>query len=227
MSQTRNYILRLSSQKWVIGSKNMSSSLLLEVFAKLLSKIVIYNKRGTGREIYPNSSDFCFIFSFSHWYFKRPSIFLHIWLSLHVRLAIMYLFASCDFCKSYDLLYMWYQASLEIFATPWTVARQAPLSMGFPRPEYWSGSSCPPPGYLPNPGIKPTSLTSPALAGRLFTTDPPGMPTEVQAQGSLSWLHRHGVQVVGKGFEPWGQSWAGFRELVGNRSKGKAEIQGL
>ena len=88
----------------------------------------------------------------------------------------MYLFASCDFYKSYDLLYMWYQASLEIFATPWTVARQAPLSMGFPRPEYWSGSSCPPPGYLPNPGIKPTSLTSPALAGRLFTTDPPGMP---------------------------------------------------
>ena len=42
-------------------------------------------------------------------------------------------------------------------ATPWTVARQAPLSMGFPRQEYWSGLSCPPPGDLPNPGIEPLS----------------------------------------------------------------------
>ena len=49
-------------------------------------------------------------------------------------------------------------------------ARQAPLSMGFPRQEYWSGLPCPPPGDLPDPGIEPTSLTSPALAGRFFTT---------------------------------------------------------
>ena len=54
--------------------------------------------------------------------------------------------------------------------TPWTVARQAPLSMGFPRQEYWRGLPCPPPGDLPDPGIKPSSLTSPALAGRFFTT---------------------------------------------------------
>ena len=47
---------------------------------------------------------------------------------------------------------------------------QAPLSMGFFRQEYWSGLPCPPPGALPNPGIKPTSLTSPASAGRFFTT---------------------------------------------------------
>ena len=47
---------------------------------------------------------------------------------------------------------------VRLFATPWTVARQAPLSMGFSRPEYWSGLPCPPPGDLPNPGIKPTSL---------------------------------------------------------------------
>ena len=54
-------------------------------------------------------------------------------------------------------------------ATPWTVARQAPLSMGFSRQEYWSGLPCPPPGDLPDPGIKPTSLYSPALAGGFFT----------------------------------------------------------
>ena len=53
------------------------------------------------------------------------------------------------------------------------VARQAPLSMGFPRQEYWSGLPCPPPGDLPDPGIKPASLTSPALAGGFFTTSAP------------------------------------------------------
>ena len=57
-----------------------------------------------------------------------------------------------------------------LFATPWTVASQAPLSMGFSRQEYWSGLPRPPPGDLPNPGIKPTPLTSPALAGVFLTT---------------------------------------------------------
>ena len=57
--------------------------------------------------------------------------------------------------------------------TPWTVVCQAPLSMGFFRQEYWSRLSCPPPGDLPNPGIEPTSLMSPALAGRFFTTNTP------------------------------------------------------
>ena len=57
-----------------------------------------------------------------------------------------------------------------MFVTPWIVARQAPLSMGFPRQEYWSGLSFPSPGNLPDPGIKPTFPESPALAGRFFTT---------------------------------------------------------
>ena len=54
-------------------------------------------------------------------------------------------------------------------------ACQAPLSMGFPRQEYWSGLPCPPPGDLPDPGIEPASLTSPALAGRFFTTSITGL----------------------------------------------------
>ena len=53
---------------------------------------------------------------------------------------------------------------------PWTVARQAPLSMGSSRQEYWSGLPFPTPGYLPDPGIEPRSSTSPALAVRFFTT---------------------------------------------------------
>ena len=62
---------------------------------------------------------------------------------------------------------------VRLFVTLWTVARQAPLSMGFSREEYWSGFPCPPPGELPDPGIKPTSLMSPAFPGVLFTTSAP------------------------------------------------------
>ena len=61
-------------------------------------------------------------------------------------------------------------------ATPWTVACQAPLSMGFPRQEYWSGLPFPPPGHLPHPGTKPASPVAPALAGGFFITAPPGKP---------------------------------------------------
>ena len=59
---------------------------------------------------------------------------------------------------------------VHLFATLWTVAHQAFLSMGFSRQGYWSGSPCPPPGHLPNPGIEPVSLMSLALAGEFFTT---------------------------------------------------------
>ena len=60
-----------------------------------------------------------------------------------------------------------------LFATPWTVAHQAPTSMGFSRQEYWSGLPFPSLGNLPDPGIEPAS---PALAGGFFTTELPGKP---------------------------------------------------
>ena len=59
---------------------------------------------------------------------------------------------------------------VQFIVTPWTVASQAPLSMEFSRQEYWSGLPFPSPGSLPYPGIKPTSLALPALAGRIFTS---------------------------------------------------------
>ena len=59
---------------------------------------------------------------------------------------------------------------VRLFATLWTVAHQAPVSLGFSRQKYWSWLPCPPPGDLPNPGIKPSSFTFPALGGRFFTT---------------------------------------------------------
>ena len=65
---------------------------------------------------------------------------------------------------------------LDSFVIPWAVACQAPLSMGFSRQEYWSVLPLPSPGDLPSPGIKHRSLASPAMAGGLFATEPPGKP---------------------------------------------------
>ena len=59
---------------------------------------------------------------------------------------------------------------VRLVVTPWAVALHAPLSMGFSRQGYWNGLPCPPPGDLPDPGIDPVSLRSPALAGGFFTT---------------------------------------------------------
>ena len=62
------------------------------------------------------------------------------------------------------------QSCPTLFATLWTVARQAPVSMEFSRQEHWSGWPCPPPGNLPDPGIASTYLMFPAWADVLFTT---------------------------------------------------------
>ena len=62
---------------------------------------------------------------------------------------------------------------VQLFVAPWTIAPQAPLSMGFPRQKYWSGLPFPSPRDLPDLGIKPMP---PALAGRFFTNEPPGEP---------------------------------------------------
>ena len=77
---------------------------------------------------------------------------------------------------------------MDSFVTPWTVALQASLSVGFPRQEYWSWLSFPSPGDLPNPGMKPTSS---ALPGRFFTTEPPGklnmVPRVASPKGNNPW----------------------------------------
>ena len=65
---------------------------------------------------------------------------------------------------------------VRLFATPWTVAYQASLSMGFSRQEYWSGLPFPSPGDLPDPGIEPGS---PALESDALTSEPPGKPNSL------------------------------------------------
>ena len=66
--------------------------------------------------------------------------------------------------------------------TPWTVAHGAPLSMGFPRQEYWSGLSFPSPGYLLDPRIEPVP---PTLASKFFTSEPPGKPKPKLAEDGI------------------------------------------
>ena len=66
---------------------------------------------------------------------------------------------------------------VQLFASPWIVAHQASVSIGFPRQEYWSRLPSLPPGDLPLPGIEPKS---PALAGVFVTTEPPGKPREMR-----------------------------------------------
>ena len=75
------------------------------------------------------------------------------------------------------------ESSALLVATPWTVARQAPLPMGFPRQEYWSELPCPPPGDVPHPGIE---LGVPALQADCLPSEPPG----------------HGILIPRSGIEP-------------------------
>ena len=81
---------------------------------------------------------------------------------------------------------------VRLFAPSWTVSCQIPLSMGFSRQEYWSGLPFPSPGDLPDPGIKPIS---PALAGRFFTTKPPGSPESARGllKTQIAIVFTHGV----------------------------------
>ena len=72
-----------------------------------------------------------------------------------------------------------------LFAIPWTVFYQLPLSMGFSRQEYWSGVPFPSPGDLPGPGTEPVSLMPPALASRFFTTS---AASEAPPPHTRTWL---------------------------------------
>ena len=71
---------------------------------------------------------------------------------------------------------------VQLIATPWTSACQAPLPMGFSRQEYWSGLPFSSPGDLPDPGVEPKSLASPVLEGGFFTIAPPGKPKHLHIQ---------------------------------------------
>ena len=102
--------------------------------------------------------------------FTLPKCFPNFSHSFAIFTILLYSYTT--FYKIF-LFYYIYAKSLSrvwLFAPPWTVAHEAPLTMGFPRQIYWSGLPFPSPGDLPDPGIEPMSLTFPAFSGRFFTT---------------------------------------------------------
>ena len=89
------------------------------------------------------------------------------------------------------LLWFNQQVTSDSLATPWTIARQPPLSMGFPRQDCWSRLPFPSPGHLPNPGI---DSVAPALAGGFCNTDPPGKPfTRWVCSFWTKWMQPHSM----------------------------------
>ena len=113
--------------------------------------------------------------------------------------------------------------------TPWTVAHQVPLSIGFSRQEYWSGLPCPLPRDLPNPGIKPKS---PILQANSLPSEPPGKP-KITAVGSSSLLRRSSQPrnqtrvscIAGGFFSSWATREACFEILKSLKSRDSYSTQ--
>ena len=104
---------------------------------------------------------------------KQPPGALHLWGALE-----LYVPCPIPFHKGCAQLF----THVWSFATPWVIACQAPLSMGFSKQEYWSGLPFPAPADLLDPEIKSKPLLSPVLAGAFSTTEPPGKPSSTRHQ---------------------------------------------
>ena len=108
-------------------------------------------------------------------------------------------FLSCSFAFSSTRIRSHF-SHVQLFATLWTVAHQAPQSMGLSGQEYWSGLPCPPPENLPDPGIEAVSLMSLAVAGRFFTTSATWTFSRVSCKcshyvvwGDMAYFTEHGA----------------------------------
>ena len=128
------------------------------------------------------------------------------------------LFSLCSICL-FSIVVIQLLRHVRFFATPWTLAHQAPLSMEFSRQQYWSGLPFPTPGDLPNPGIKPVSPASLALAGRFFIAEPPGKPFKMVClllQKLTTWGGRKKGGLGGTGH---GRTYGWFLLMYGRKHK--------
>ena len=114
------------------------------------------------------------IFSCAYW----PFAYLLLRMSTQIIYPFLNLFFIIELEESWMCVVSVTQSCPTLLKLPWTVGHQSPLSMGFSRQEHWCGLSFPTLADLPNPGIELIFLGSPALAGRFFTTVPPGKPKE-------------------------------------------------
>ena len=147
----------------VIGTGKWEAWMLMQIFSSVLSRL-----RCFASELFPGMAGGTCALTLS-----QP---------LFHKLLLCLTFSRC-LCFSFylgNVVVVQSLSHIQLFAIPWTVACQAPLSMGFPRQEYWSGLSFPSPGDLPNSGIEPAS---PALADGFFTTEPPGKPKRDMGSG--------------------------------------------
>ena len=106
---------------------------------------------------------------------------------------------------------MFSRSVVQLFATPWAVARQAPLSLEFSRQEYWSGLPCSPPGDLLNAGTEPRSL---ALQADSFPSEPPALGQEDPLEKGMATLSSILVWRIPRTEEPGGlqsMGWEGVR----------------
>ena len=110
---------------------------------------------------------------------------------IHIQFLPSASFSTLTMCTIYSV-----PQSCPALCDPWTVAHQALLSLGFPRKEYWSGLPFPPPGDLPDPGIEPTFLASPALAGGFFISGRKP-PEKGRGLGDLPMVTHLGSRVPG------------------------------
>ena len=117
---------------------------------------------------------------------------------------------------------------VRLFATLWTVAHQAPLSMGVSRQECWSEFPRPPPGDLPDPGMEPASLMSPASAGGFLSTVPPGKSTSTTALCQITPLSQYThsyAQVTRSMSVHLGKRWARENRVVAVPSSTPTPLQ--
>ena len=116
-----------------------------------------------GRFLTPGSPGKCLIHPF-----LLPSIV--VWMTTRSREPFSPIVSKAAVNILQKTLVLSHFSRVRLFETPWSVARQVPLPMRFSRQEYWSGLPSPSPGDLLNPGKEPGFLTSPASAGRFFTS---------------------------------------------------------
>ena len=122
---------------------------------------------------------------FLPFFFYQNIVDLHCCLSFRCMalwLSSMYVCVCvCTYIHTYIYIYIHTHTLSHVwhFAALWTVACQAPLSIGFPRWEYWSGLPFPSARWRPDPGIKPMSPASPSLQGDSLPPEPSGKPTHI------------------------------------------------
>ena len=124
----------------------------------------------------------------------------------------------------YSEEYVCVLSRVQLFVTPWTVARQAPVSMAFSRQEYWSGLPSPTPRDLPNTGIEPVSPVF-CIVGGLFTTEPPGKLAESEEYSI--WFDFAGLTAGSYQGFAWQTSWGSVPSYIRLGAKPRYLLQPL